>query len=393
MKRPGEALSASEVAGPRALEVPVGVALGGLPEQFVRAAVPGLGESGLSQQQDQDRERGTPRDRGCGDAHEGLRGAAGAPLGARAPGRAPGVPSGRGCGCPGGSGCGGNSGLDGRLSRRARGDVNGRGRPGRYRARAPAPTLCLWGFHPGCNGSGPAPGDRPLADPLRGAGAGLRTLEGLEGHGMARTLIRLFLDTVATWHKPAQFLRRGEQGWEAISADRALADVESLGAGAAPPGHPPRRPRGPALREPLRVGGRGPGHPRPRRRHRAHLRDAHPRAVPGHPRGLRGPRDHRFERRPARQGPRRPGGTCRSSSSIIPMDPALAEGPSEKSWELVTGRGALARAADPLLFRAEADRHRGPTTSPPSSTPRARPASPRARCSPTPTSRQTPRRA
>ena len=48
---------------------------------------------------------------------------------------------------------------------------------------------------------------------------------------MARTLIRLFLDTVATWHKPAQFLRRRQEGWEAISAERALADVESLALG------------------------------------------------------------------------------------------------------------------------------------------------------------------
>src|SRR5512136_3129100 len=48
---------------------------------------------------------------------------------------------------------------------------------------------------------------------------------------MARTLIRLFLDTVATWHKPAQFMRWSERGWETISADHALADVESLGLG------------------------------------------------------------------------------------------------------------------------------------------------------------------
>jgi long-chain acyl-CoA synthetase len=48
---------------------------------------------------------------------------------------------------------------------------------------------------------------------------------------MARTLIRLFLDTVDTWHKPAQYMRRGEGGWEAIPADRVLADVESLALG------------------------------------------------------------------------------------------------------------------------------------------------------------------
>jgi long-chain acyl-CoA synthetase len=48
---------------------------------------------------------------------------------------------------------------------------------------------------------------------------------------MSRTLIRLFQDTVARWHKPAQFLRRGEHGWESISADRALTDVEAMGTG------------------------------------------------------------------------------------------------------------------------------------------------------------------
>jgi long-chain acyl-CoA synthetase len=48
---------------------------------------------------------------------------------------------------------------------------------------------------------------------------------------MARSLIRVFLDTVDTWHKPAQYLRRGESGWEPLSADRVLADVESLALG------------------------------------------------------------------------------------------------------------------------------------------------------------------
>ncbi len=48
---------------------------------------------------------------------------------------------------------------------------------------------------------------------------------------MARTLIRLFLDTVEKHHKPAQFKRKTGSGWESISADRALQDVEQLAMG------------------------------------------------------------------------------------------------------------------------------------------------------------------
>ncbi|HET9327318.1 MAG TPA: AMP-dependent synthetase/ligase [Candidatus Eisenbacteria bacterium] len=47
----------------------------------------------------------------------------------------------------------------------------------------------------------------------------------------AETLIGLFLDCVSTYRKPDQFMRRGSQGWESISADRALADVEALALG------------------------------------------------------------------------------------------------------------------------------------------------------------------
>ena len=47
----------------------------------------------------------------------------------------------------------------------------------------------------------------------------------------AETLIGLFLDSVATYHKADQFMRRAPQGWESISADRALSDVEDLALG------------------------------------------------------------------------------------------------------------------------------------------------------------------
>ena len=42
------------------------------------------------------------------------------------------------------------------------------------------------------------------------------------------TLIRIFLEAVATHRRPDQFMRRTEAGWEAIAGERALADVESL---------------------------------------------------------------------------------------------------------------------------------------------------------------------
>ena len=42
------------------------------------------------------------------------------------------------------------------------------------------------------------------------------------------TLIRIFLEAVATHRRPDQFMRRAETGWEAIAGERALADVESL---------------------------------------------------------------------------------------------------------------------------------------------------------------------
>ena len=48
---------------------------------------------------------------------------------------------------------------------------------------------------------------------------------------MPRTLIRLFRDSVAEFRKPDQFLRKRGGAWEAISAERALADVEALAHG------------------------------------------------------------------------------------------------------------------------------------------------------------------
>jgi long-chain acyl-CoA synthetase len=48
---------------------------------------------------------------------------------------------------------------------------------------------------------------------------------------MSHTLIGIFLDTVERLHKPVQFIRRQAGRWENVSADEALADVESLALG------------------------------------------------------------------------------------------------------------------------------------------------------------------
>jgi long-chain acyl-CoA synthetase len=171
---------------------------------------------------------------------------------------------------------------------------------------------------------------------------------------MARTLIRLFLDTVTTWRKPVQFLRRSGQGWEGISAERALTDVESLGLGLRHLGIR-RGDRVALLSEnryewvvaDLAILGLGavtvpiyatltP------EQCRAILADSEARAV--------------IVSNAAQLSKiRAVGRTLPRLEFTIPMDPGLADGPVERSWDLVIGRGTLARGADPLLFRAEAD--------------------------------------
>ncbi|HYM81704.1 MAG TPA: long-chain fatty acid--CoA ligase [Candidatus Limnocylindria bacterium] len=44
----------------------------------------------------------------------------------------------------------------------------------------------------------------------------------------AETLCGILLNAVAAHRKPAQFMRKGADGWESLSGERALADVESL---------------------------------------------------------------------------------------------------------------------------------------------------------------------
>jgi len=171
---------------------------------------------------------------------------------------------------------------------------------------------------------------------------------------MARTLIRLFLDTVATWHKPAQFLRRGERGWEAIPADRALAEVESLGLGLRHLGI--RRGERVALLaenryewavSDLAILGLGavtvpiyatltP------EQCRAILADSEARAI------IVSDAAQLAKIRTVRKD-------LPLLEFVIPMEAVPLGCPGEKAWDLVAGRGALARDADPLLFREQAD--------------------------------------
>jgi long-chain acyl-CoA synthetase len=53
------------------------------------------------------------------------------------------------------------------------------------------------------------------------------------GGEMSGTLIQIFLDSVQTYRKPAQFMRRAGGGWESIPAERALQDVQNLALGLA----------------------------------------------------------------------------------------------------------------------------------------------------------------
>jgi long-chain acyl-CoA synthetase len=170
---------------------------------------------------------------------------------------------------------------------------------------------------------------------------------------VARTLIRLFLDTVATWHKPAQFLRHGERGWESISADHAEADVESIGLGLLHLGI--RRGDRVALISEnryewvvadLAILGIG-----------AVTVPVYATLTPEQCRAILVNSEARvaFVSNAVQLAKIRSiRGELPLLELIIPMDPALAEGPLEKGWDLVIGRGALAHETDPLLFRGEA---------------------------------------
>ncbi len=171
---------------------------------------------------------------------------------------------------------------------------------------------------------------------------------------MARTLIRLFLDTVDTWHKPAQYMRRGETGWESISADRVLADVESLALGLRQLGIA-RGERVAILSEnryewvaaDLAIVGQGavtvpiyttltP------EQCRAILADSGARAIIVSNAELLGKVRAVRPDLPALE-------------SVVVVDPAPDTAAGETTWAAVSARGAAARQADPAAFRRLAD--------------------------------------
>ncbi len=174
---------------------------------------------------------------------------------------------------------------------------------------------------------------------------------------MARTLVRLFFDTVETWRKPAQFLRRRDTGWEAIPAERAQADVESLGLGLRSLGIR-RGDRVALLSEnryewvvsDLATMGLGaatvPVYATLTAEQTRHiLADSGARAV------ILSDASQMAKLRAVQRD-------LPALELILPMEPQAAASPLDRSWEQVTTEGARLRAADPMAFRGEADQTR-----------------------------------
>lgn len=171
---------------------------------------------------------------------------------------------------------------------------------------------------------------------------------------MARTLIRLLLDTVETWHKPAQYMRRRDDGWESIPADRVLDDVADLALGLRQLGIG-RGERVAILSEnryewvvaDLAIVGQGavtvPIYTTlTTEQCRTILADSGTRAiVVSNPELL-------AKVRAIRAG-------LPALEAVVVMDPVPDAGPGETGWNEVSGRGAAARRADPGAFRRLAD--------------------------------------
>jgi long-chain acyl-CoA synthetase len=171
---------------------------------------------------------------------------------------------------------------------------------------------------------------------------------------MARTLIGIFLDTVAKHRKPDLFVRRNARGWESISAERALHDVESLALG-------------------LRELGIGPGDRvaiLSENRYEWPISDLAilglgAVSVPIYP-SLTGPQvRYILENSKARavivsnpaQLDKIEGilESLPAIQAVIPMEPAPPPGPRERSWETVRHRGAELREREPEAFRRSAE--------------------------------------
>jgi long-chain acyl-CoA synthetase len=167
---------------------------------------------------------------------------------------------------------------------------------------------------------------------------------------MADTLCGIFLETVDRHRKPVQFIRRNAVGWENVSADHALADVESLALGLREMGVQPGD-RVALLSEnryewpitDLAVLGLGavmvPIYPTltaPQVRHI--LADSGAKVVVvSTPAQL----DKIESLRP----------NLPDIAAVIAMEPAPPPAPGERSWDTVRARGAELRARNPTAYR------------------------------------------
>ena len=204
---------------------------------------------------------------------------------------------------------------------------------------------------------------------------------------MAVTLISTFLDTVAKHRKPAQFMRKTAGGWESISAERALADVESMALGLGELGIG-RGDRVAILSEnryewpvaDLAIVGLGavsvPIYPTLTAAQCAFViaNSEAKLAIVSSPAQLEKLRS--MER------------DLPLLETIVHMDPVPGRTASARASTRCSSAGAGLAPQPPEPSGPRPSRC-DPTTSPPSSTPRARPAIPRAPCSPTATSPST----
>jgi long-chain acyl-CoA synthetase len=179
----------------------------------------------------------------------------------------------------------------------------------------------------------------------------------LEVRGLARTLIRLFLDAVAQHRKDAQFLRHGAAGWEAVSAARARDDVTYFAMGLRALGiasgdrvallSESRYEWAVADLAILALGAvTVPIYPT--------LTAAQCRVLLANARVSAAVVSDaaQLEKLLAAAA------DLPSLAHIVPIDDAPSTDPRVRSWNLVTGRGAIALGADPLVFRDEVSRVR-----------------------------------
>ncbi len=170
---------------------------------------------------------------------------------------------------------------------------------------------------------------------------------------MSETLIGIFLETIETHRKPAQFMRKVAGRWEPISAERALADVECLALGLRDLGVQ-RGDRVAILSESryewaladLAILGLGavsvPLYPTltaPQCRHILADSESKVAVVSS---AMQLDKVHTIA------------GDLPALKSMVSIEPGAPNGPHDHEWQAVMRRGAELRAADPGAFRASA---------------------------------------